>query len=128
MSVPDDLRYTEQHEWVRVEGGTVTVGITAHAAEALGDVVFVQLPTAGDAVTAGEACGEIESTKSVSDLFAPLDGTVTAVNDALDDAPETAGEDPYGSGWLFRVEPGDAGVPELLTAAEYRSLTEEKSA
>ncbi|MEU6699841.1 glycine cleavage system protein GcvH [Pseudonocardia sp. NPDC046786] len=128
MSVPDDLRYTEQHEWVRVEGGTATVGITAHAAEALGDVVFVQLPAAGDTVIAGEACGEIESTKSVSDLFAPLGGTVTVVNDALDDAPETAGEDPYGRGWLFRVEPGDDGVPELLTAAEYRSLTGEGGA
>ncbi len=94
---PDDLRYTEQHEWVRADGEKVTVGVTGYAVEALGDIVFVQLPEAGAAVTAGEVCGEIESTKSVSDLFAPVTGTVTEVNTELDATPETVGTDPYGA-------------------------------
>lgn len=117
---PDDLRYTEQHEWVRADGEKVTVGVTGYAVEALGDIVFVQLPEAGAAVTAGEVCGEIESTKSVSDLFAPVTGTVTEVNTELDATPETVGTDPYGAGWLFTVT-GPAGE-DLLDATAYRQL------
>ena len=125
MPAPDDLRYTEQHEWVRADGDVLTVGITDFASDALGDIVFVQLPTVGDAVTAGDVCGEIESTKSVSDLFAPVDGTVTEINTALDGSPETVGTDPYAAGWLFRVAADDSGLDALLDAAAYRQLTQE---
>ena len=123
MPTPDDLRYTEQHEWVRADGDTLTVGITDFAAEALGDIVFVQLPSVGDTVKPGLACGEIESTKSVSDLFAPVGGTVSEINSALEGSPETVGADPYGEGWLFRITPIDSGLDDLLDAAAYRQLT-----
>ncbi|GAA1878173.1 glycine cleavage system protein GcvH [Pseudonocardia ailaonensis] len=123
MQTPDELRYTEQHEWIRTDGDVLTIGITAFAAEALGDIVFVELPPVGEAVTAGNACGELESTKSVSDLFAPVSGTVTEVNTALGDAPEAVGADPYGEGWLFRVAP-DTDADGLLDAEAYRLLTE----
>jgi glycine cleavage system H protein len=118
---PDDLRYTSEHEWVRTEGGRIRVGITAYAQDALGDIVYVQLPEAGSTVEAGSAVGEVESTKSVSDLFAPISGTVVERNEALDATPELVNTDPYGQGWMFEVEPSDAGaVDALLTADQYR--------
>ena len=123
--ITEELRYTEEHEWVRSADGEVEVGITDHAQEQLGDVVFVDLPPAGTAVTAGEAFGEVESTKSVSDLYAPLSGTITAANDELADRPDLCNTDPYGAGWLVRIEPDDAeAVDELLDAAAYRDLTD----
>ena len=122
--IPEELRYTEEHEWVRPGEDDLEVGITDHAQEQLGDVVFVDLPPAGSAVAAGEAFGEIESTKSVSDLYAPVSGTVTAVNDELEDRPDLCNTDPYGAGWLVRIEPDDTGALEdLLDAAAYRDLT-----
>lgn len=120
--VPDDLHYTDQHEWIRVDGDEATIGITAFAADALGDVVYVQLPAVGDTVAAGAIVGEIESTKSVGEVFAPVAGEVLAVNDALESSPELINSDPYGEGWIFRVRPGV--LPVLLTADEYRKLTE----
>ncbi|MCP2261438.1 glycine cleavage system H protein [Streptoalloteichus tenebrarius] len=121
MSVPENLRYSEEHEWcTAVEDGVTTIGVTAHAATSLGDVVFVQLPEVGDQVTAGQTCGEIESTKSVSDLYAPATGEVVEVNTAVVDDPGLVNSDPYGAGWLFRVRV-DA-LPELLDAAGYRAL------
>ncbi|MGN0065698.1 MAG: glycine cleavage system protein GcvH [Nocardioides sp.] len=122
---PEDLKYTAEHEWVRVPGeaeGSVRVGITDFAQDALGDIVYVSLPQVGDTVTAGESCGELESTKSVSDVYAPLDGTVAAVNDALDATPELVNSDPYAGGWLFELVPADAGAVEgLLDAAAYQA-------
>ncbi|HET7397695.1 MAG TPA: glycine cleavage system protein GcvH [Intrasporangium sp.] len=119
LEYPADLRYTADHEWVRSsEGGSVRIGITAFAQDALGDVVFVSLPTVGDAVTGGEACGEVESTKSVSDVFAPFDGEVTAVNEALDGAPELINSDPYGEGWMFELKPADPTVVDSLMDAD----------
>lgn len=119
MNVPEDLQYTSDHEWVRTEGGQVRVGITDFAQDALGDVVYVGLPTVGDAVTAGQACGEVESTKSVSEIYAPVSGTVVAVNGTVADSPETVNGDPYGEGWMFVIEV-DGGAPEgLLDAAAY---------
>jgi glycine cleavage system H protein len=118
---PEDLRYTAEHEWVRRGASSVRVGITAFAQDALGDIVYVQLPEPGSVVEAGAACGEIESTKSVSDVFAPVSGTVTARNDALEGSPELVNSDPYGEGWMFEVEPGDpASVDALLDAEGYR--------
>ncbi|HEX6887805.1 MAG TPA: glycine cleavage system protein GcvH [Candidatus Nanopelagicales bacterium] len=122
---PDDLRYTPEHEWVRREGpSALRFGITAYAAEALGDVVFVQLPAEGAVLVAGEPCGEVESTKSVSDLFAPVDGSVVAVNTELEGAPELVNAEPYGEGWMVDVECGsaqaaDAAWDALLTAEQY---------
>jgi glycine cleavage system H protein len=122
--IPADLKYTAEHEWVRVEGTTVTVGITDYAQDQLGDVVYVDLPESGAAVTSGQAFGEVESTKSVSDLFAPVDGTVAERNDALDDRPELINSDPYGEGWLVRIELADgASTDALLDAAAYSDLT-----
>ena len=122
--VPDDLRYSAEHEWVRVEGAEVVVGITRHAADQLGDVVYVDLPPVDTLLEAGGAFGEVESTKSVSDLFAPVSGRVVARNDALDTAPETVNLDPYGAGWMVRVALGDASLPaELMDASAYRALT-----
>jgi glycine cleavage system H protein len=123
--VPEDLRYTNEHEWVRDTGtGTVRIGITAYAQEQLGDVVYVDLPAVGTAVSAGDGCGEIESTKSVSELYAPVTGTVVGRNDALDGAPEQVNADPYGDGWLLEVEVADGdAATSLLSAEEYRSLT-----
>lgn len=118
---PEDLRYTAEHEWVRRAGDVVRVGITAYAQDALGDIVYLQLPAVGDVVNAGSPCGEIESTKSVSDVYAPVDGTVTAVNDALDASPELVNSDPYGDGWLFELQPQDpAALDGLLDADGYR--------
>lgn len=125
--IPEDLHYTAEHEWVRVDDpGTIVFGITDFAQDALGDIVFVSLPAEGDHVTAGAACGEVESTKSVSDVYAPVSGTVVARNDALDAAPETVNADPYGSGWLVRVALDDPALPELLDAAAYAALLQQR--
>ena len=123
---PDDLRYTSDHEWVKDTGaGTVRVGITQYAQEALGDVVYVSLPEVGDTVDAGDGCGEVESTKSVSDLYAPLPGIITAVNEALDASPELVNSDPYGQGWMYELELAeDADTSTLLDAAAYRAETD----
>lgn len=123
---PDELRYTAEHEWVRrTESGSVVFGITHYAQEALGDIVFVSLPGVGDALVAGAACGEVESTKSVSDLYAPVAGVVVAVNPTVDAAPETINADPYGAGWLVELEPADpAALDTLLSPGEYRALVE----
>jgi glycine cleavage system H protein len=123
LEYPEDLRYTAEHEWVRTgDDGVVRVGITAFAQDALGDVVYVSLPAVGDTVAAGDACGEVESTKSVSDLYAPLAGEVTAVNDALDATPELINSDPYGEGWVYELRPADAGdLDGLLDPAAYRA-------
>jgi glycine cleavage system H protein len=124
--IPDDLRYTEAHEWVRDQGdGIVRIGITDHAQSQLGDIVFVSLPAVGEAVASGAAVGEVESTKSVSDLYAPVAGTVTAVNDALDGNPELVNSGPYAEGWMIDVRvDGDAAdvVSGLLDAAAYADL------
>ena len=123
---PEDLRYTAEHEWVRDQGdGVVRIGITDHAATQLGDVVFVQLPTVGTAVGVGDAVGEVESTKSVSDIFAPLPGEVVAVNEALADASELVNSDPYGRGWMFDVRLTGGDLADLLDAAAYSALTAE---
>ena len=123
MQVPEGLRYTSEHEWVReTEDGVVRVGITDFAQDALGDIVFVELPAPGTAVQPGTACGEVESTKSVSELFAPVAGTVTARNEALDGSPELVNSDPYGEGWLLEITPDDpAEVSTLLDADGYRA-------
>ena len=121
---PDDLRYTAEHEWVRIDpsGDVARVGITAFAQDALGDIVFVTLPDEGAAVTAGSPCGEVESTKSVSDVYAPLTGTVAARNEALDASPELVNSDPYGEGWMFEIRLDDpAAVDGLLSAEDYRA-------
>jgi glycine cleavage system H protein len=114
LEYPAGLRYTAEHEWVRTDGDTVRVGITSFAQEALGDVVYVSLPTVGDAVVAGDTCGEVESTKSVSDLYAPVSGEVTDVNGALDATPELVNTDPYGEGWMYELRVTDAGALEGL--------------
>jgi glycine cleavage system H protein len=132
MATPDDRRYTDQHEWALVQGtgeaGTVVrVGITDHAQDALGDIVFVQLPSVGDEVAPGTPMGEVESTKSVSDVYAPVAGVVAAVNETLTDAPETINSDPYGAGWLVEITVSGAdGDPtaELLDAAAYQALVD----
>jgi glycine cleavage system H protein len=124
--IPEDLRYTEAHEWVRDLGdGVVRIGITDHAQSQLGDVVFVQLPTVGEEVAAGAAVGEVESTKSVSDIYSPVTGTVSAVNDALDANPELINSGPYEAGWMLEIRLADgAGLPDdLLDAAAYQELT-----
>ena len=118
LEYPAGLRYTAEHEWVRTEGETVRVGITAFAQEALGDVVFVSLPAVGDSVAAGDTCGEVESTKSVSDLYAPVSGEVTAVNGALDATPELVNNDPYGEGWMYELRPTDAAEVDALMDAD----------
>jgi glycine cleavage system H protein len=120
MSVPDDLQYTAEHEWVRLDGDLATVGITQYAADALGDVVYVELPAVGAALAAGAIVGEVESTKSVGELYAPLDGEVVEANQGVVDAPETINADPYGEGWLVTLRVSEP--PTLLTAAEYRAL------
>jgi glycine cleavage system H protein len=123
---PDDLRYTAQHEWVRIDGTRITVGITHYAQDALGDVVYVDLPSAGTAVAADEPFGEVESTKSVSDLFAPVAGAVVERNEALESTPELVNTDPYGEGWMVVLEVDDpAALDGLLTAEAYGELTDE---
>jgi glycine cleavage system H protein len=123
---PENLRYTREHEWVELTAeGRVRFGITDHAQDALGDIVFVTLPNVGASVSAGEPCGEVESTKSVSDIYAPVSGTVAARNDAVETSPETLNSDPYGDGWIAEVEGVDAAaLEELLDAAAYRAFVE----
>ncbi|MGI8493508.1 MAG: glycine cleavage system protein GcvH [Acidimicrobiales bacterium] len=125
MNVPGDLRYTSDHEWARLEGGKVRIGITDYAQDALGDVVFVQLPEPGSRVAAGEPFGEVESTKSVSDIYAPVSGTIVEVNTELAETPEKLNEDPYGEGWLCVMEPAEASnLDALLDADGYSKLIE----
>jgi glycine cleavage system H protein len=125
MSVPDDLRYSSDHEWVRVEDGLVRVGITDYAQDALGDVVFVQVPATGTEVKAGERFSEVESTKSVSDIYAPITGTIVEVNSDLADEPQRVNEDPYGEGWLIVIRPADlAELDSLLDAAAYQAIVD----
>jgi glycine cleavage system H protein len=123
--IPENLRYTAEHEWVAATSGSaVRVGITHFAQNALGDIVFVQLPEVGTAVTAGESFGEVESTKSVSEIYAPVSGTISARNDSLDGQPELINNEPYGEGWLVDIEPADpAAVESLMGADAYRELT-----
>jgi glycine cleavage system H protein len=124
LEYPQDLHYTAEHEWVRTgSDGVARIGITAFAQEALGDVVFVSLPAVGDTVTAGDSCGEVESTKSVSDVYAPVSGEVVAVNEALDSAPELVNTDPYGQGWMYDIKVSDAATEaSLLDLESYRAL------
>ena len=126
MQVPDDLRYAENHEWARLEAdGSVRVGISDFAQDQLGDIVFLELPEVGKVLAAGESFGEVESTKSVSDVYAPVAGTVAAVNADLIDAPETINSDPYGDGWFIVIQPEDAGaLDNLMDAAAYAAATE----
>ncbi len=125
MNVPDELRYSKDHEWARLENGRVRIGITDYAQDALGDIVYVQLPTVGTTVTLGESFSEVESTKSVSDIYAPVAGTVVEVNNELADAPQRLNEDPYGEGWLCEIDADDPSqLDQLLDAAAYRQLIE----
>lgn len=125
---PRDLKYTKEHEWVRMDGDEAVVGISHFAQDQLGEVVYVDLPAEGDAVTAGEPFGEIESVKSVSELFAPVSGEVVAINDALSDAPEVVNEDPYGDGWMIKVRPADPDEVEgLLSAEDYEAFLAEEA-
>lgn len=127
MSTPEDLKYTKEHEWVRLEGETAVVGITDHAQDALGDVVYVELPEEGSDVTKDEAFGVVESVKAVSDLYAPVSGNVTEVNDSIVDSPEVINEDPYGDAWMIKIEsPSEDDLASLLTAAEYDQYVEEE--
>jgi glycine cleavage system H protein len=129
MSIPAELRYTPEHEWISVEGTTASIGITEYAAQQLGDVVYVSLPAVGATVIAGEPCGEVESVKSVSDLYCPVDGEVIEVNTELEDDPALVNAEPYAAGWMFRVRVAEDGSgdpalpPDLLSAAEYEELT-----
>ena len=125
MLIPEDLRYSAGHEWIRVEGSTARVGITDYAQDALGDVVFVDLPDVGASVHEGAAISEVESTKSVSDIYAPVSGTISEVNTDLGESPERLNDDPYGDGWIFVIELTDAAqLDSLLSAAAYRELVE----
>ena len=121
-ATPEKLQYTKEHEWVLADANNYMMGITDYAQSALGDIVYVQLPKIGESITAGTVCGEVESTKSVSEIFAPVTGVVSAINEALSNAPELINSDPYGAGWLLTIE---ASTPptELLTALEYGALT-----
>ncbi len=128
MELPEDLKYTREHEWVSIDGSVATIGITDHAQEQLGDVVFVELPSLGDRVEKADAFGVVESTKAVSDVYAPLSGEVTEVNDDLPDNPELINEDPYGDGWMVKITLGDkADLEDLMTADEYRKFIEESA-
>ena len=125
MQIPDDLRYSSDHEWIRLEDGKARIGITDYAQDALGDVVFVDLPEVGASVTAGQSISEVESTKSVSDIYAPFTGTVVEVNDDLAENPDRLNEDPYGEGWIFSLTVDDPSILDaLMDAAAYRALVE----
>ena len=127
MEIPKGLRYSQEHEWVAVEDDIATVGVTDYAQEQLGDVVYVELPEVGAQVTKDEPFGVVESVKAVSDIFAPVSGTVTEVNKPLPDSPETVNEDPYGDAWMIRVEMSDPGeLEDLMSAEEYRTFLEEQ--
>jgi glycine cleavage system H protein len=121
-SIPDNVSYTKEHEWVSIDASIFTMGITDYAQAALGDIVYVQLPKVGEKVTAGAVCGEVESTKSVSDIYAPVSGVVVEINQSLSDSPETINVDPYGQGWLAKIEVTES-PSELLTAQEYGEIT-----
>jgi glycine cleavage system H protein len=125
LNIPEDLQYTKSHEWVRIEGDTATIGITDHAQDELGDVVFVELPEEGDTFDAGESFGTVESVKAVSDLYTPVGGEVVEVNSALEDAPENINEDPYGEGWIVKLRSTDEA--DLLSSEEYEKVVEEES-
>ena len=125
MNIPEDLQYTKSHEWVRIEGDTATIGITDHAQDELGDVVFVELPEEGDTFDAGESFGTVESVKAVSDLYAPVGGEVVEVNSALENAPENINEDPYGEGWIVKLR--TIVEADLLSPEEYETVVEEES-
>ena len=125
MSIPDDLRYTRSHEWVRAEDGIVTIGITEHAQEELGDVVFVELPNVGDTIGAGDSFGTVESVKAVSDLYTPVGGEVVEINSSLEDAPEKINDDPYGEGWIVKLSTSEEA--DLLSPEEYEKVVEEES-
>ena len=125
MNIPTDLRYSSDHEWIRAQDGIITLGITEYAQDALGDVVYVQIPEQGTVVAAGDGFTEVESTKSVSDIYAPVSGTVRDVNDALEDSPELLNNDPYGDGWICTIEmSAPSELEELMSADQYRALTE----
>ena len=125
MNIPDDLRYSSDHEWIRRDGDVITIGITDYAQDSLGDVVFVEQPEVGQTVAGSDTFTEVESTKSVSDIYAPVSGTITEVNAALEDQPELLNSDPYGEGWICRIEMSDPGqFDALLDATAYRQLTE----
>lgn len=125
MNIPDDLRYSSDHEWIRRDGDLITIGITDYAQDSLGDVVFVEQPEVGQTLAASDTFTEVESTKSVSDIYAPVSGTITEFNAALEDQPELLNSDPYGAGWICRIEMSDTSqFDALLDAAAYRQLTE----
>ncbi len=127
MNVPDDLKYTREHEWCRIQGSRAVIGITDHAQDQLGDIVYVELPDVGDPVKKGESFGVVESTKAVSELFSPVTGKVVEVNDPLSDTPETINEDPYEEGWMIQVELANtAELAELLDAAGYQKFIEDE--
>ena len=127
-SIPDDLKYTKSHEWVRqASNGAIEIGITDHAQAALGDLVFVEVPDVGRALKAGEACAVVESVKAASDVYSPLAGKVIAHNEALAAKPELLNEDPYGAGWLFRVEAAGSGAAQLMSAGDYETFLAEES-
>jgi glycine cleavage system H protein len=125
LNIPEDLQYTKSHEWVRIEGDAATIGITDHAQDELGDVVFIELPGEGDIFDAGESFGTVESVKAVSDLYAPVGGEVVEVNTSLEDAPEKINEDPYGEGWMVKLRTSDEA--DLLSPEEYEKVVEEES-
>jgi glycine cleavage system H protein len=125
LNIPEDLQYTNSHEWVRIEGDTATIGITDHAQDELGDVVFIELPGEGDIFDAGESFGTVESVKAVSDLYAPVGGEVVEVNTSLEDAPEKINEDPYGEGWMVKLRTSDEA--DLLSPEAYEKVVEEES-
>jgi glycine cleavage system H protein len=125
LSIPDDLQYTKSHEWVRMEDGTATIGITDHAQDELGDVVFVELPGEGTTFDAGDSFGTVESVKAVSDLYTPVGGEVVEVNTSLEDAPEKINDDPYGEGWIVRLRTTDEA--DLLSPEEYEKVVAEES-
>lgn len=125
VEIPEQLKYTKEHEWVKIEGDTVVIGITDYAQDALGEIVYIELPSEGDEITKGDPFGSVESTKSVSELYAPLSGEVVEVNEALLDSPETINEDPYGEGWMIKVKPYDlAELDDLMDSEEYADYIE----
>ncbi|GIW47619.1 MAG: glycine cleavage system protein GcvH [Deltaproteobacteria bacterium] len=125
VEIPEQLKYTKEHEWVKIEGDTVVIGITDYAQDALGEIVYIELPSEGDEITKGDPFGSVESTKSVSELYAPVSGEVVEVNEALLDSPETINEDPYGEGWMIKVKPYDlAELDDLMDSEEYADYIE----
>ncbi|HWP93793.1 MAG TPA: glycine cleavage system protein GcvH [Thermodesulfobacteriota bacterium] len=127
VEIPEELKYTKEHEWAKLEEGLVVIGITSYAQDALGEIVYVELPSEGDEITKGDPFGGVESTKSVSDLYAPLSGEVVEVNEALLDSPETINEDPYGAGWMIKVKPYDSSeLEDLMDYEEYTDYIEKE--